>query len=141
MAASPGLATLTVGSDTGGSITYLSYRNANIGIRPFTGLTSRSGVVPITHVRDTIGPMCKSVKDAAYLPTTTAGPCGDPGDNYTDAIPFDSIPSYASCCFEDSLAGVRLSVPRNIFKAEFTNETGPTGGEIQQVDALVLCCR
>lgn len=98
VAASLGLAALTVGTDTGGSIIDPAGTNNVVGIRPSTGLTSRSVVVPITAVQDSIGPITRSVKDAAYLLQAMAGPKGDPYDNYTNAIPFETIPDYASYC-------------------------------------------
>ena len=79
VAASLGLAALTVGTDTGGSIIGPSSMNGVVGIRPSTGLTSRSVVVPITVVQDTVGPITRTVKDAAYMLSAMAGPKGDPG--------------------------------------------------------------
>lgn len=78
VAASLGLSALTVGTDTGGSIIDPSGINGVVGIRPSTGLTSRAGVVPITVVQDSVGPITRSVKDAAYLLSAMAGPKGDP---------------------------------------------------------------
>ena len=61
--------------------------------------------------------MTHSVKDAAHLLSVIAGPKGDPGDNYTDAIPFDTIPDYASYCKLNGLNGARIGIPRNWFPA------------------------
>lgn len=103
-----------------------------MGIRPSTGLVSRDVVVPITAITDTAGPMTASVKDAAYLLTSLAGPRGDPGDNYTDAIPFDQVPDYASYCVDDGLNGIRVGVPRNWFPAAADR----TAAISQQIDVL-----
>ncbi|ROW18099.1 hypothetical protein VPNG_00503 [Cytospora leucostoma] len=61
---------------------------------------------------DTIGPMARTVKDAAVLLSAIAGV--DPKDNYTSAIPFKSIPNYVEACNLDSLRGKRIGVPRNL---------------------------
>ena len=106
--------------------------NAVVGIRPSTGLVSRDVVVPITAITDTAGPMTHSVKDAAYLLSAMAGPKGDPGDNYTDAIPFDTIPDYASYCKLDGLKGARIGIPRNWFNAPSRRSNAAH----QQFDAL-----
>lgn len=100
-----------------GVLTKLAARNAIVGIRPSTGLVSRDVIIPITLVQDTAGPMTHSVKDAAHLLRVIAGPKGDPGDNYTNAIPFDTIPDYASHCRLDGLKGARIGIPRNFFPA------------------------
>jgi amidase len=132
VAASIGLSAITIGTDTGGSIIAPSTQNGVVGIRPSTGLTSRSVVVPITAVQDSIGPICRSVKDAAYTLSAMAGPKGDPYDNYTNAIPFDQIPDYASFCKLDGLQGARLGIPRNIFTAPVNR----TERDIQQIAAF-----
>jgi amidase len=72
------------------------------------------------------------VKDAAYTLSAMAGPKGDPYDNYTNAIPFDQIPDYASFCKLDGLQGARLGIPRNIFTAPVNR----TERDIQQIAAF-----
>ena len=131
VAASLGLSAITIGTDTGGSIIAPSNQNGIVGIRPSTGLTSRSVVVPVTLVQDSLGPMTRTVKDAAYALSAMAGPKGDPGDNYTNAIPFDTIPDYASYCKLDGLKGARLGIPRNIFP-----QANLTEADVQQIDAF-----
>ncbi|KAK3626192.1 hypothetical protein LTR56_019980 [Elasticomyces elasticus] len=132
VAASLGLAALTVGTDTGGSIIAPSNKNGVVGIRPSTGLTSRSVVVPITVVQDSVGPITRTVKDAAYLLGAMAGPKGDPGDNYTDAIPSPEIPNYASHCTLTGLQNAKLGIPRNIFPAPINR----TEADVQQIAAF-----
>ncbi|KAK3075796.1 hypothetical protein LTR53_000621 [Teratosphaeriaceae sp. CCFEE 6253] len=132
VAAALGLAALTVGTDTGGSVIAPSNKNGVVGIRPSTGLTSRSVVVPITVVQDSVGPVTRTVKDAAYLLSAMAGPKGDLGDNYTNAIPFDTIPDYAAYCTLDGLSGAKLGIPRNIFTALINR----TEADVQQIAAF-----
>jgi len=69
VAASVGLATLTIGTETSGSILGPSAANSDVGIKPSTGLVSRTGIVPIAASQDTAGPIVKSVADAAALLT------------------------------------------------------------------------
>ena len=57
VAAAAGLAALVIGSDTEGSILSPAGQNGVVGIRPTTGLWSRTGVVPISESQDTLGPL------------------------------------------------------------------------------------
>nr|CAB3457930.1 unnamed protein product [Digitaria exilis] len=55
VAAAANMAAVTLGSETDGSILCPSSSNSVVGIKPTVGLTSRSGVIPITPRQDTIG--------------------------------------------------------------------------------------
>lgn len=113
VASSLGLALASLGTETSGSILSPSNVNNLVGIKPSVGLTSRYLVIPISSHQDTIGPMARTVKDAAAILTAIAGP--DPNDNYTSAIPFDgSVPNYIEACKLDALQGKRIGVPRNL---------------------------
>ncbi len=72
-AAAASLATLTVGTETDGSIISPSNVNGLVGFKPTVGLVSRAGIIPISHSQDTAGPMVRSVTDAALLLTVLAG--------------------------------------------------------------------
>ncbi|EMD64536.1 hypothetical protein COCSADRAFT_171597 [Bipolaris sorokiniana ND90Pr] len=117
VAASIGLAFGTLGTETDGSILSPSQVNNIVGIKPSVGLTSRSLVIPISEHQDTVGPMARTVKDAAYILQAIVGP--DQYDNYTSAIPWAknttnaSVPDYVSACRLDALEGKRIGVPRN----------------------------
>ncbi|KAF2494656.1 amidase [Lophium mytilinum] len=111
VSSSLGLALAALGTETDGSIVSPSENNNLIGIKPTVGLTSRSLVIPISQHQDTVGPMARTVKDAAYLLQAIAGK--DVHDNYTSAIPFDSLPDYVASCNFSALAGKRIGVPRN----------------------------
>ncbi|KAJ4805587.1 Glutamyl-tRNA(Gln) amidotransferase subunit A [Rhynchospora pubera] len=67
IAAAANLATVTLGTETFGSIICPSAFNSVVGIKPTVGLTSRSVVIPISPRQDTIGPICRTVKDAVYV--------------------------------------------------------------------------
>jgi amidase len=117
VSASLGLAFGTLGTETDGSILSPSQQNNIVGIKPTVGLTSRSLVIPISERQDTVGPMARTVKDAAYILQAIAGP--DQYDNYTSAIPWASnathytVPDYVAACKFDALIGKRIGVPRN----------------------------
>ena len=91
-----------------------------MGIKPTVGLTSRALVIPISQRQDTVGPMARSVKDAAYLLQAIAGK--DPNDNYTSAIPYDPLPDYVAACNYSSLRGKRIGIPRNVITPEQGDE-------------------
>jgi amidase len=78
VAASADLATVTVGTETDGSIVCPSGANGDAGIKPTLGLLSRSGIVPITADQDTAGPIARNMTDAAVLLGATSGV--DPAD-------------------------------------------------------------
>lgn len=123
VASSLGLALAALGTETDGSILSPSDVNNLVGIKPTVGLTSRALVVPISEHQDTVGPMARTVKDAAYLLAAIAGK--DQYDNYTDAIPFDKIPDYVGACNFNALKGKRLGVVRNLIDLTYDGTAAP----------------
>lgn len=120
VSSSIGLALAALGTETSGSILSPADVNNLAAIKPTTGLTSRYLVIPISEHQDTIGPMARSVKDAAYLLQAIAGP--DKHDNYTSAIP-GPLPDYVAACDYNALAGARIGVARNVLEiwAKYTD--------------------
>ncbi|KAI0088298.1 amidase signature enzyme [Irpex rosettiformis] len=116
VATSIGLTAVSLGSETDGSITCPTSNNNLAGIKPTVGLTSRAGVVPISEHQDTIGPMTRSIADAAVVLSVIAGK--DPNDNFTLAQP-SPVPDYTKALNKDALKGKRIGVPRKVF----TNDT------------------
>lgn len=114
VASSLGLALAALGTETSGSILSPSEVNNLVGIKPTVGLTSRALVIPISEHQDTVGPMARTVRDAAYLLQAIAGK--DPDDNYTSAIPFDTIPDYVAALNFSSLRGKKFGIPRNVIQ-------------------------
>lgn len=123
VATSIGLAWAALGVETVGSIISPSQINNIVGLRPTVGLTSRHMVVPSSSVQDTVGPMARTVKDAAYLLAAIAG--GDAKDNATWAIPFDEMPDYVAACSLDGLRGKHIGVARDLIDADFDPLSGP----------------
>ncbi|KAI5371142.1 putative amidase signature domain-containing protein [Septoria linicola] len=113
VAASLGLAFAAIGTETLGSIVFPAAVNNVVGIKPTVGLTSRHLVIPNSKRQDTVGPIARTVKDAALILQTIAGV--DERDNYTSVIPENgTIPDYIAACREDALEGARIGIPYNI---------------------------
>jgi len=62
-----GLAAAAVGSDTGGSVRIPSVWNDLVGLKTTSGRLSLTGVVPLAASFDTVGPLCRTVEDAAHM--------------------------------------------------------------------------
>ena len=104
-AVAAGLASAALGTETNGSITCPSSINGVVGFKPTVGLVSRTGVMPISATQDTVGPITKTVGDAARVLTAIAGP--DANDPATRGIP-----TSMSLDFEAPLAAATLSGKR-----------------------------
>lgn len=107
-----GLTPVAIGTETDGSIVCPSNRNNLVGIKPTVGLTSRYLVVPISQNQDTVGPMAKTVADAATILSVIAGP--DPQDSFTLAQP-SPVPDYTKHLLKHALKGARIGVLRKVY--------------------------
>jgi aspartyl-tRNA(Asn)/glutamyl-tRNA(Gln) amidotransferase subunit A len=85
VAVAAGLAPAAIGSDTGGSIRIPAALCGLTGFKPTYGLISLAGVFPLATTLDSLGPLARSVDDAALLLAAMAGP--DPRDPATLAAP------------------------------------------------------
>lgn len=115
-----GLAPLAVGTETDGSILCPAALNGVVGIKPTVGLTSRTGVVPISSSQDTVGPLARCVADAAALLGVLAGGASgaDPLDEATMNRPAGLPADYMGCCRADGLDGARIGVPRALLRLQ-----------------------
>jgi Asp-tRNA(Asn)/Glu-tRNA(Gln) amidotransferase A subunit family amidase len=114
IAANMGL--LGTGSDTGQSIRSPASANSLVGIRPTRGLVSRAGVIPNSLTQDEIGPITRTVTDAALLLDVMAG--YDPADPIT-AFSNGRIPkSYTQLLDRDALKGARIGVMADLMGSE-----------------------
>ncbi|MDH6180184.1 amidase [Microbacteriaceae bacterium SG_E_30_P1] len=109
-AGATGLATLTVGTETSGSILSPAKANSLAAVKPTVGLVSRTGVIPISSSQDTAGPMVKTVYDAAAL--LTAMSAIDPEDPATAANPLADT-DFTAGLSTSALQGVRLGYIAN----------------------------
>jgi Asp-tRNA(Asn)/Glu-tRNA(Gln) amidotransferase A subunit family amidase len=124
------LGAVGLGSDTGNSIRGPSSHQALAGIRSTMGLTSRSGVVPLSLLADIAGPITRQLADAVAVFQVIAGPDAD--DPVTvagtpDARAFSpagrpsTIPDYSRSLLPDGLKGARIGVLRQAYERETTD--------------------
>jgi amidase len=107
------LVTVALGTETDGSIVCPSGNNSIVGIKPTVGLTSRAGVIPIAHSQDTVGPMGRTVADAATVLGTLTGV--DPRDPDTAASAGKFFTDYTQFLNRNALRGARIGIPRQVF--------------------------
>jgi amidase len=119
--ASANFAALAFGSETDGSIVCPSSVNGVVGIKPTVGLTSRAGVVPISHTQDTVGPLARTVADAATALGVIQSLSFDGRDAATGSVPLGwkgrtrptNIPTdYTQFLNAKGLQGARLGLTR-----------------------------
>jgi amidase len=108
VAAAASLATLTIGTETNGSIVCPSNANGIVGLKPTVGLWSRSGIIPISHTTDSAGPMTRTVRDAAVLLGILAA--ADPADDKTLGDHVKRHDDYTGFLDADALQGKRLGL-------------------------------
>ena len=104
VAVAAGLAHGAIGTDTGGSIRFPSAACGLVGIKPTYGRVSRHGAFPLADSLDHVGPMTRSVEDAARMLQVMAG--HDPKDATSLHAP---VPTYAAS-FRERLDGVKIGV-------------------------------
>ncbi|MBI4419955.1 MAG: amidase [Gemmatimonadetes bacterium] len=121
VAVAAGMAVAALGTDTGGSVVGPAAYCNLAGIRPTYGRVSRAGVVPLGPSLDTVGPLTRTVVDAALILQAVAGP--DPADPTTGTTP---VP--------DFLAGVGAGAERLTVGVP-TNYVWP--GYEPEIEALV----
>jgi amidase len=105
------MAVLGTGSDTGQSIRSPASANNLVGVRPTRGLVSRAGVIPNSLTQDEIGPITRTVTDAALLLDVMAG--YDPADPIT-ALGTGRMRTYTQLLNKDALKGARIGVMMNM---------------------------
>jgi aspartyl-tRNA(Asn)/glutamyl-tRNA(Gln) amidotransferase subunit A len=101
------LAVATIGTDTGGSIRIPASFCGCVGLKPTFGLVPKNGVIPLSHVGDHVGPISRTVEDAALVLQVIAG--YEPADAMTLPI---AIPDYRAE-LAGGVVGLRVGVPRS----------------------------
>jgi len=117
------LVPVALGTETDGSIVCPSAANSIVGIKPTMGLVGRSGVVPGAHTQDVVGPMARTVADAATVFGALTGV--DPRDPTTEVSRGKAYTDYTQFLDPNGLKGARIGVARNYF------------GYHEKVDALI----
>jgi aspartyl-tRNA(Asn)/glutamyl-tRNA(Gln) amidotransferase subunit A len=110
------LCAAALGTDTGGSIRIPAALCGVVGLMPTYGLASVRGIIPFSFTLDHVGPMCRTVGDAALILQAIAG--YDPQDIASIEV---EIPEYRSA-FEREVAGLRLGIPRAMYSKDIDPE-------------------
>lgn len=110
------LALAGTGSDTGQSIRSPSSANNLVGVRPTRGLVSRGGVIPNSQTQDEVGPIARTVTDAALILDVMAG--YDPADPITAFGRGHRPATFTHLLRAEALTGARIGVMTNLFGKE-----------------------
>jgi aspartyl-tRNA(Asn)/glutamyl-tRNA(Gln) amidotransferase subunit A len=124
-----GLVYGALGTDTGGSIRLPAACCGIVGLKPTYGRVSRAGAMPLSWSLDHVGPLARTVRDAAILLGVIAGVDGR--DATASARP---VPDYAAM-LDGSIAGLRVGVPDRFYGE------GLDGDVRAAVDAAVAALR
>ncbi len=124
-AVAAGLCAGSLGTDTGGSIRIPAAFCGIVGLKATHGRISLQGVTPLSWSLDHVGPMTRTVKDAALMLQGIAG--YDPDDLGSSETP---VPDYTAKLHQD-IKGLKLGVPRSFFP----NYTDP---EVKQAFAAAI---
>jgi Asp-tRNA(Asn)/Glu-tRNA(Gln) amidotransferase A subunit family amidase len=124
-------ALLGVGSDTGQSIRSPASANSLVGVRPTRGLVSRAGVMPNSFTQDEVGPITRTVRDAALLLYVLAG--FDPRDPVTalgvGRAPASHAAALDAQALHDERIGARLRV--------LHRDVAAARGQVEGVDVVL----
>ena len=129
-AVAAGLALGALGSDTGGSIRLPAACCGIVGLKPTYGRVSRTGAMPLSWSLDHLGPMTRTVADAALMLSVIAG--HDPDDATSSRRPPD-----AEHALERPIAGLRVGVADNdYFQALDAEMAGGVSAAIERLGEL-----
>lgn len=118
VAVTANFAAVGMGSDTCGSIRIPAATTNLYGLRVTQGLSSRDGIIPLSHTQDVGGPLARSMVDLAIVLGITTGV--DPADEQTTAATGHVPASYLDFLNPDALEGARLGV-----LTEYLEQSGP----------------
>lgn len=130
-AVAAGSAIWALGSDTGGSIRQPASFNGIVGLKPTYGLVSRFGVIAYASSLDQLGPMTRSVEDAAIVLNTISG--HDPMDS--TSIKQTAL-DYTKALVND-VKGMKFGVPKEYFSKGLNPKVAETvKNAIQKIEQL-----
>lgn len=110
VAVGAGLVPMALGTDTGGSVRIPAALCGTVGLKTTVGQVSRAGVFPLSWTFDSVGPLTRSVEDAALVYQAMRGP--DPRDTSTQgAAPHEDVLTGLG----DGVRGLRLAFAESVF--------------------------
>jgi len=109
VAVAAGLAPAALGTDTGGSVRIPAALCGVTGLKTTVGQVSRAGVYPLSWSLDSVGPLTRTVEDAALLYQAMRG--ADPGDDATRGRP----PQDVMTGLRDGVEGLRIGIAETVF--------------------------
>ncbi|MDB4954624.1 MAG: glutamyl-tRNA(Gln) amidotransferase, subunit [Myxococcales bacterium] len=115
-AVAAGLCTASLGTDTGGSIRQPAAFCGVVGLKPTYGRVSRYGIVAFASSLDQVGPITRTVADAALMLEVIAG--FDPRDSTSLDAP---VPNYSEALTGD-ITGLRIGLPKEYFAHDIDPE-------------------
>ena len=120
----------SIGEESGPSVRNPAKNNNIVGLAPTQELVSRDGMIRASYMNDRVGPMCRTVEDAARVLDVIAG--YDPKDELT-AFSIGRLPAqpYHTFAKAGSLQGVRIGVVR-----EFMNKSLFTKADEESIDIV-----
>lgn len=125
VATAAGLCFGSLGTDTGGSIRYPSMANGIVGLKPTYGRVSRYGILELAGSLDHVGPMSRSVLDAAILFEAIAGV-----DEMDATSLHDPIPKISAALLTE-ISGLRIGVDEEYFS------NGTDEGLVSAIHAVI----
>ena len=124
-------AAVGIGEDTAGSIRGPAAHESLVGLRPTVPLVSRAGMMPFAPTRDTLGPITRTVRDAAIVLDVIAG--YDPEDPITAQSYGQQPKTYTSFLVANGLAGMRFGVVR----VPMSKDTDTSAADYKEIQAAI----
>lgn len=109
VAVAAGLVPMALGTDTGGSVRIPAALCGTVGLKTTVGQVSRAGVFPLSWTLDSVGPLTRSVEDAALSYQAMRGP--DPADTST----YGTVAQDVLTGLKDGVRGLRLAFAERVF--------------------------
>ena len=123
-----GIIPVALGSDTGGSVRLPASACGLFGIKPTQGLISRDGVFPLSNSLDSVGPLSRTVYDAATILQILA--VYDVNDHLSVNV---KIPNYISE-MKRGIEGIKIGLPKNYFL-----EGSDEGVSLETIKTFSIC--
>jgi len=135
VAVAAGLVPVALGSDTGGSVRLPAGLCGTVGLKTTVGRVSRAGVYPLSWTLDSVGPLARTVEDAALVYQALQGV--DARDETTAGV----APHDALARLEAGVRGLRLALPETLFfddvDPEVERAVRESAGVFRSLGALV----